>query len=83
MSTRSEESIRVGEAETKRALGLFLLFFGAVLLVAIFFTPNTIGKMLNLASGALLVLIGGLLVRHGQRVLGQHRNPNGSASAQP
>ncbi len=72
MKPKSEEGIRKGEAEIRRALGVFLAFFGLVLLVAIFFTPTSLGKILNLASGGLLTFIGGWLIRHAHKSLADH-----------
>lgn len=46
-------------AQANRALGVFILFFGIVVIIAIFFTDTTIGKMTNGAAGGLLSLIGG------------------------
>jgi membrane associated rhomboid family serine protease len=45
------------EAQINRALGLFLLFFACVVLVSIFFTPTLVGKLTNLAAGAIIGLI--------------------------
>lgn len=50
------------EAQINRALGVFLLFFTAVILVSIFFTDTTIGKLTNLAAAAIIGLVGGVMV---------------------
>jgi membrane associated rhomboid family serine protease len=47
--------------QINRALGIFLLFFSAVILVAVFFTGTFVGQMTNLAAGLILGLIGALL----------------------
>ena len=48
-------------AQINRALGIFLLFFSGVIIVAVFFTESFVGKMTNLTAGLILGLIGGLL----------------------
>lgn len=55
------------EGETNRVLGLFLVFFGATLLIAIFFTGTATGKLINLACGAVLAGIGGGMTYFGQK----------------
>ena len=55
-----EETV-IPEAKINRALGVFMLFFGAVILVAVFFTETAVGKLTNLAAGGIIVLIGALL----------------------
>ncbi len=49
------------EAQINRALGVFLLFFAAVIMVSIFFTDTTVGKLTNLGAGGIIGLIGGLM----------------------
>ena len=48
--------------QINRALGLFTLFFGIVVLIAILFTQTTIGQLTNLVAGLILVSIGGGMV---------------------
>lgn len=48
-------------AQINRALGIFLLFFSAVIIVAVFFTDTFVGKMTNLVAGLILGIIGALL----------------------
>lgn len=45
-----------------RALGVFVTFFGTVVLVSIFFTESFLGKMTNLGAGIILVGIGAIMV---------------------
>ena len=54
-------------AQINRALGVFLLFFGAVILAAVFFTESFVGKMTNLAAGLILGFIGALLILQTKR----------------
>ena len=53
-STHQEEAMR----KINRALGLFLLCFGLIILVAVFFTETPAGKIANAAAGLLIVAIG-------------------------
>jgi len=55
------------EAQINRALGVFLLFFAGVVLVAILFTDTLIGRLTNLAAGGIIGLIGGLMVWRSRR----------------
>lgn len=55
------------EAQMNRALGLFLLFFAGVILMAIIFTDTLIGRLTNLAAGGVLGVIGGLMAWRSRR----------------
>lgn len=57
-----EESQKAQMAQINKALAVFLLFFGAVVISAIFFTETFVGKMTNLTAGMILVLIGAILI---------------------
>jgi len=60
--TTNKEKIQEAQmAQIRRALGVFLLFFSAVILVAVFFTDTFVGKMTNLVAGLILGFIGALL----------------------
>jgi ABC-type nickel/cobalt efflux system permease component RcnA len=50
------------------ALGVFLVFFGVVVLISILFTDTGIGKLTNLGSGAIIGGIGALMVYKGHRL---------------
>ena len=62
-----EDSQKAQMAQINRALGVFLLFFGAVILAAVFFTESFVGKMTNLAAGLILGFIGALLILQTKR----------------
>ena len=62
-----EDAHKIQMAQINRALGVFLLFFGAVILVAVLFTESFVGKMTNLAAGLILALIGALLILQTKR----------------
>jgi hypothetical protein len=59
-SNESRQALQ--EAQINRALGVFLLFFTGIILVSIFFTDTTVGKLTNLAAGAIIGLVGGVMV---------------------
>ena len=60
-TTNKEEAQKTQMAQINRALGVFLLFFSAVIIMAVFFTESFVGKMTNLVAGLILGLIGALL----------------------
>ena len=62
-----EDAQKAQMAQINRALGVFLFFFGAVILVAVLFTESFVGKMTNLAAGLILGLIGTLLFMQTKR----------------
>ena len=45
-----------------RALGFFICFFSAVVLVSIFLTETFVGKMTNLAAGLIFAVIGIIMI---------------------
>ena len=45
-------------AQINNALGVFILYFGIVVVIAMFFTGTFIEKMTDLAAGSLLSAIG-------------------------
>ena len=51
---------RVGQIN--RALGFFICFFSAVVLVSIFLTETFVGKMTNLAAGLIFAVIGIIMI---------------------
>ncbi len=53
-----EKQGKIRAAQINNALGLFILFFGIVVVSAMFFTDTFVGQMTNLAAGLLLSLIG-------------------------
>lgn len=56
----NEDTQKAQMAQINRALGIFLLFFSAVVIVSVFFTKTFVGKMTNLAAGLILGFIGAL-----------------------
>lgn len=53
-----EDKAAVVSAKINNVLGIFILFFGTVILIAIIFTETTVGQMTNLVAGLILVGIG-------------------------
>jgi hypothetical protein len=53
---------QIKSSEINKALGLFILAFGIVIIFATLFTNTFIGQMTNLTAGIILSLIGGGMV---------------------
>jgi hypothetical protein len=51
---------RVGQIN--RALGFFICFFSAVVLISIFLTETFVGKMTNLVAGLIFAVIGIIMI---------------------
>ncbi|MHC4535041.1 MAG: hypothetical protein ACYS6K_13920 [Planctomycetota bacterium] len=48
--------------QINRALGFFICFFSAVVLVSIFLTDTFVGKMTNLVAGLIFAAIGIIMI---------------------
>jgi len=48
--------------QINKALGLFICFFGTIVLVSMFFTETFVGKMTNLGAGLILLVIGIIMI---------------------
>lgn len=57
------------EAQINRALGVFILFFGIIIVFAMYFTETFVQQMTDLAAGLALILIGAVMVWKAQRTL--------------
>ena len=64
-----ENSQRLQLAQINGALAVFLLFFSAVVIIAVFFTETLVGKMTNLTAGLILALIGAVLIWRSRKAL--------------
>ncbi|KAA3655771.1 MAG: hypothetical protein DWQ10_16915 [Calditrichaeota bacterium] len=53
-----EHAEKIKNAQINNVLGLFVLFFGIVVLIAVVFTDTTIGKQTNTVAGLILSGIG-------------------------
>jgi len=60
LADKNQANNRMGQIN--RALGLFICFFAAVVLVSIFRTTTFIGKMTNLGAGLILAFIGIIMI---------------------
>ncbi|MCK5033446.1 MAG: hypothetical protein KAS18_07420 [Calditrichia bacterium] len=54
-----ERTEKIKNAKINNVLGLFVLFFGVVIIISIFFTETDIGKITNAVAGVALSAIGG------------------------
>ena len=64
-----EKTKKVKEAKINNVLGMFLLFFGLIILTAIYFTETSIGQITNLVAGIILSGIGGLMMLKARKTL--------------
>jgi hypothetical protein len=60
MTEQNGQHIQI--SKINKALGLFLLCFAVVVLVAVFYTDTSIGKMTNLVAGLILATIGAIMI---------------------
>ena len=56
------------DVQINNALGAFLVFFGLVVLVSIFFTDTGIGKLTNLGAGVVIGGIGAAMIYKARRL---------------
>jgi len=56
------------DVQINMALGIFLAFFGLVVLVSIFFTDTGIGKLTNLGAGVVIAGIGAAMIYKARRL---------------
>jgi uncharacterized membrane protein len=61
-TTAKEASQKAQLAQINKALAVFLLFFSAVVIIAVFFTETWTGKLANLAAGLILAVIAAVLI---------------------
>ena len=60
MTDKDRAQNRVGQIN--RALGFFICFFSAVVLMSIFLTETFVGKMTNLVAGLIFAVIGIIMI---------------------
>jgi hypothetical protein len=56
--------------QINKALGLFICFFGTIVLVSMFFTETFVGKMTNLGAGLILLVIGIIMIFRSKNTAG-------------
>jgi len=57
-----EKSAKLKNAQINRALGVFILFFGLVVIVAMVFTDTRVQMITDLIAGLVLSAIGGGMI---------------------
>lgn len=60
LADKEQNENRLGQIN--RALGFFICFFSAVVLVSIFLTETFVGKMTNLVAGLIFAVIGIIMI---------------------
>jgi len=66
-SVNKKEQQKLQLAQTNRALGIFILFFGVIIIISVFFTETFVGRMTNLVAGLILCTIGGIMILKGKK----------------
>ena len=64
-----EKSEKLKNAQINRALGLFILFFGIVVIVAMVFTNTRIQLLTDLIAGLVLSAIGGGMILKSRKTI--------------
>jgi len=64
-----KERAKLKSMQINNALGLFILFFGVVVVIAIPFSDNTFDKITNLVAGVILVIIGLGMIIYAKRAI--------------
>ncbi len=60
LADKEQNENRLGQIN--RALGFFICFFSAIVLVSIFLTETFVGKMTNLVAGLIFGVIGIIMI---------------------
>lgn len=64
-----ENREKLKTAQINNALGVFILFFGLVVIFAMLFTETFVQQMTDLAAGLVLCLIGGGMIFKSRRTI--------------
>jgi uncharacterized membrane protein YqjE len=64
-----EKSAKLKNAQINRALGVFILFFGLVVIVAMVFTDTRVQMITDLIAGLVLSAIGGGMILKSRRTI--------------
>ncbi len=67
-SPNDNDSRVLQDVQINMALGVFLVFFGLVVLISILFTETGIGKLTNLGAGAIIGGIGAAMICKARRL---------------
>ena len=63
-----DEARTLHESQISRALGTFLVIFGLVVVLSVFFTDTGIGKLTDLGAGTVIAGIGAAMIYRGRRL---------------
>ncbi|MGB5553926.1 MAG: manganese efflux pump [Flavobacteriaceae bacterium] len=64
-----EIQAKLKTAQINNALGVFIFFFGIIIMFAMFFTNTFIQEMTDMVAGLLLVSIGGGMIWKSQKTI--------------
>jgi len=64
-----EKSAKLKNAQINRALGVFILFFGLVVIVAMVFTDTRVQMITDLIAGLVLCAIGGGMILKSRSII--------------
>jgi len=64
-----EKQIKLKTAQINNALGVFILFFGVVVIVAMIFTNTFVQQMTDLVAGLVLCGIGGGMILKARKTI--------------
>ena len=64
-----EQSAKLKNAQINRALGVFILFFGLVVIVAMAFTDTRVQMITDLIAGLVLSAIGGGMILKSRSII--------------
>ena len=69
LDKESQKIAKIKSSEINNALGLFILFFGIIIIGATFFTNTFVGQMTNVVAGIILFAIGLGMVLKAKRTI--------------
>lgn len=69
-----EDRLKYKSAQINNALGVFILFFGVVVLIGMFFTDTRVDHITDAIAGSVLCLIGGGMILKAQKTMKTIRN---------
>lgn len=64
-----EKNAKLKNAQINRALGVFILFFGLVVIVAMVFTDTRVQMITDLIAGLVLSAVGGGMILKSKRTI--------------
>lgn len=67
LNTKDKQN-KLKSAQINNALGMFILFFGILVIVAMIFSETFVQKMTNLVAGIILCSIGGGMILKSRKI---------------